>query len=574
MGCGTSTIKEERPKNINNQTNFLEKGKDKTSQANQKKEYQAKSNLNCSIPPKHKGEVNFYYFKIEIIEKNTIQIVCKSIVTHNKTDSIEDNKKKILFEDFNLIGFNDEFICKLEKTQLEYCIFTLFFKSGKKKILNFFDLIEYNFISESTSSDYIFSIWIIDFDDIDFDPECLYPTIKEYNDINNVVVECEYLGKGYSNQGNKGKSEGNLSTEVNNSIEENKLKLKKSELKIIEIANEISNEMLPMIKSNLSSNLANGIAVTKNKFQDVDMFFSLLKICNDESESFYSFTFTDNLSLKNNIFHLFESIGNMKNLLYLNLSMSYIYDKFLVKLMKSLDNKPLIFLDLSSNFITYYGASILSKWLRNNNSKSLKELYLQQNTMNEFRREGFNHIAESLCIHKSIQVLDVSFMNLTGFGGYMAKVIKTCPSLEILKIKFIKMNFDDYRYIIPALSKSQTLKELYMSDNDPKKEGHTDLLGKLVSLNSSIEILYLDNNGLALENSLPFFNGMKQNKTIKELSLNNYQEISAKKYIGMLKVCNNIKVLSILTQLKRSKEEILYIENYLKENAGQVKIKY
>jgi hypothetical protein len=26
--------------------------------------------------------------------------------------------------------------------------------------------------------------------------------------------------------------------------------------------------------------------------------------------------------------------------------------------------------------------------------------------------------------------------------------------------------------------------------------------------------------------------------------------------------------------LKRSKEEILYIENYLKENAGQVKIKY
>jgi hypothetical protein len=48
--------------------------------------------------------------------------------------------------------------------------------------------------------------------------------------------------------------------------------------------------------------------------------------------------------------------------------------------------KKIINLDLSSNFITYQGCKSISEWLKKN--KILKTLNLQQNTMNEFKKEA------------------------------------------------------------------------------------------------------------------------------------------------------------------------------------------
>ena len=108
-----------------------------------------------------------------------------------------------------------------------------------------------------------------------------------------------------------------------------------------------------------------------------------------------------------------------------------------------------------------------------------------------------------------------------------------------------------------------------MNDNNPMRDDAVDIVARMVANNKYMEVFHIDGFGLNLENSKVFFDNMKKNSTIINISLNNHPEISVKKYLGLLKSCSNIKVLSIInrnSKNKRSSNEISEIEQYMKEN--------
>lgn len=548
MGCGNSTVKEDKAKQ--------KKSTKKTSSTKVIQSYLKKSNINTEISPGSKDEFTLIYFAIEVNSSTSLQIVGKSMI---KETYKEDKKTLYSYLKSNL--YEDDYFRKLTREKLEFLVYTFIFKSGKKKILNFFDIEDYNFYMENNDHDHIYAIWLLDFMDLDLDPEGVFPTIKEFPDINDVVIECENIGPVYTQ----------IDPDLNDDgyVDD----IDDVEAKHVEINDELTSKILQDLKKECEENKIASIALRKNNFKTIDFLFEFIKILENTSNTITSFEYSEILNVKDHLINLLEPVSRMNNLRHLNLSMVFIYDKYTIYLFNAIKTKRLLTLDLSSNFITYLGAGVTSKWLRGN--RTLKELSLQQNTTNEFRKEGFDHIAESLINHPKIESLDFSLMIMTGIGVSAARLLNACASIKILRIKGVRLNYEDYKNLIPALCKSKTLKELNMGENDPKNERHTDLLGKLVSQNTSIEVLFLDSIGLELENSRPFFMGLKKNTTIKELSLNHHPEITVKKYLNNLKECPTIKILSIINRIgpRRSKEDIQLIETYMKENPD-VTIKY
>lgn len=215
---------------------------------------------------------------------------------------------------------------------------------------------------------------------------------------------------------------------------------------------------------------------------------------------------------------IIKFLNQIKKLRVLNLSMSYLYDKYIDDIFKSLKNKKLTNLDLSSNFITSSGARIIAKWLSKN--KTIKYLNLEQNTMNEFKRDGADLILESLKLHPRIAFLDLSHMMLTGLGEKTALFLKSTQSLKSLKLRNVRMNVDDHNYLFSALLENETLEILDIGENATGIDKSVEHLSNAIEKATKLKDLNIDKFGITKKMYEVFFNALKKNKSLVKIYLN------------------------------------------------------
>lgn len=217
----------------------------------------------------------------------------------------------------------------------------------------------------------------------------------------------------------------------------------------------------------------------------------------------------------------------------LDLSMNFITDNTCEIIFKSLRKVRLHSLNLGSNLISSEGTQFLSRWLKKN--KSIKELFLQQNSKNEFSKLGLSKILDSIICHRKLQSLNLSNMNIKNSGEEIGKIISDSKVIN-LRLRDCGFILNDIIQIYNGLnllsekntankSKSKIIKMLDLSENNIENdEGEifTDIFAF-----DCIESIHLEKNKL---------NQVKtQQKISKLLKINPSLEIDINKNINKSK---------------------------------------
>ncbi len=306
-----------------------------------------------------------------------------------------------------------------------------------------------------------------------------------------------------------------LELEANN-LDENNLKDWEKGAKL-SIYREMTKENIETYREKIKSENLVSVHIRKNHFKDMRFFKEILEKIS-KIETVRSFNFNDNFNttgfdkgwkLITNFFYENNSVREI------NLCMGFIYDKFLYDLLENgIKSKKIVYLDLSCNFITVKGCKFLAEWLKKN--KILRKLNLQQNTMNEFKKEGSDVIVEAVMHNTCLEYLDLSNMIITGFGEKLAELIKTTKSLTTLKIENTRMNLDDFRFVSDALKENQTITDLNLCDNFSGSNASIRIISNFIAVNKTIKIINIHGLGISKHNCEPLFKAIDENETIED----------------------------------------------------------
>jgi len=299
----------------------------------------------------------------------------------------------------------------------------------------------------------------------------------------------------------------------------------------------MNTESCNKIIENVISQKITGLIIKNNQFNKIIHFQKLIETFTQQ-DSLIQFIFSNNQTLTGFdqgwkiIINLFSNTNKLK---IINLSMSYVYDKYLEEIFSALKKKKITNLDLSSNFITISGVKVISRWLSKN--KTLKYLNLEQNTMNEFKREGSDFIMEALRLHPRISYLNLSYMILTGFGEKMATMVKETKSLKNLKIRNTRMNLDDHKNLFSALLENESIEIIDIGENPTGVAKSVDFLSEAIEKAKKLMEINLDEFGINKKTQDLFLKSLIKNKILERIHLKN----------------NNIDLLLLLDTLRQNR---------------------
>lgn len=217
-----------------------------------------------------------------------------------------------------------------------------------------------------------------------------------------------------------------------------------------------------------------------------------------------------------NIVHLINENNSIR---WVDFHKSNMNNYVLEMICKIIENKRLRYIDISENFINQEGARILGNFLRKN--KTLQRLILNNNDLEDFRKNGVNSICEPLILHPNIQYLDFSSMSVTGCGESVGNLIKTSKTLKTLILRDCLLNLKDFQFICRALSLeniSNTINNVDISHNDMASDKSLEEIGKMVKVNKSLTHLNMEKMNLNMKNYNFIFNGLNENNTIIHFS--------------------------------------------------------
>ena len=221
------------------------------------------------------------------------------------------------------------------------------------------------------------------------------------------------------------------------------------------------------------------IIIQNSKFPDMYVFALLFKNL-EKYKSLQKFAFNNNFI--NSDFEGWKNIESLLNKNYniriLDLSSSTLNDLELEGIIESIKDKRIRLLNLSENFLTVEGMKSLQNFLKLN--KTLQRLYLQRNAVVQFKAEGVKYVCENLLNHPNILLLDFSFMELTGCGQFIGKLIKENKTLENLNIASCKLNIVDFKNICEPICNDKKLKKFNISFNDMGGNKSLEEIGKVI----------------------------------------------------------------------------------------------
>ena len=322
-----------------------------------------------------------------------------------------------------------------------------------------------------------------------------------------------------------------------------------------------SNNSTTTNSATLSIAPVTSISIQNNKFIRIDLFnqlFDMLINCKT----------LKSVKISNNIIpsgfdkvcalftKLFKSNKNIRNI---NLSNNFIYTKYFVRILKEgLAGSLLYILDISCNFITYEGWEKLAEWLKYH--RTLRVLNLHHNSTNDLKKEGSEMILEELKHPINFLSLDLSNMVLTGFGQKMGNFINSCLTLRDLKIEKVKMNSKDVEEITKAVSDSNSLEFLNISQNS-FDDASLEHLSKMIEKNKSIKIIYLEKLKITTKNFEKFLKvAFERNTTLEELSFNGNSELKFGDLYEVFFKKKKIKKLCFKSIPVKEEEQMIFVK--------------
>lgn len=449
----------------------------------------------CSYVPVN-GKKNVYKIKLigqEDAEKFSERKFFAQVAQHQEKEIIDFvqrknfNKKTLFYLYFNshpeiknlyqmidLIPDNHKFLNKVVLVSTEEVVdFNNFLIVKKTKNLEFHKLIKNTLDLNDTSK-----------------------TLETVNDIN--------ITKDGINYGDKDENEENDEIFINGLINEEKLnnikvdynkglkKLSLSEISINNINNKCFSELIKYILN-----------------KDIKQ-FSLSNTNINENNLFYI------------ILDLFEQNYNIRSIVLHNCNLM---DKYLNNFMLAISDKRIRYLNLSKNVITVEGASWISEFLLAN--KTLQELNLSHNDNTNFKAEGIKYIMRSLAQSPNIKLINLSGMNITGCGEFIANVIEVSQTLETLIMENDYLNTNDFKNIFEKIKINNIMKEIDVSYNDMGGDKSLEYIRDSIKMNNSLKKIKLDKININNDNYSIIFEGIENNKNINSYSLS-YNKINPK----------------------------------------------
>ena len=271
---------------------------------------------------------------------------------------------------------------------------------------------------------------------------------------------------------------------------------------------------------NNNKNIIDSIFIENVKKLDFELFSELIEILIDYPHlkriSFCDFQLEKEFDGWESLILLINENNSIR---WLDFHKSNINNYLLKEICNVLENKRIRYLDISENFINQEGAKAIGEFLKKN--KTLQRLIINNNDLEDFKKEGINFICEPLMVHPNIELLDFSSMTITGCGEYIANLIKRTHSLKVITLKDCTLNLKDFQNICRALSSdniSQTIINVDLSYNDMASDKSLEEIGKMIKINKTLTTLNLEKMNLNMTNYNFIFEGLKENETITNFS--------------------------------------------------------
>ena len=271
---------------------------------------------------------------------------------------------------------------------------------------------------------------------------------------------------------------------------------------------------------NDNKNIIDSIFIENVKNIDFELFSELIEILSDYRHlkrlSFCDFQLEKEFEGWESLIHLLSENNSIR---WLDFHKSNINNYLLEEICNVLEYKRIRYLDISENFINQEGAKAIGEFLKKN--KTLQRLIINNNDLEDFKKEGINYICEPLMTHPNIELLDFSSMTITGCGEYIANLIKKSHSIKVITLKDCTLNLKDFQHICRALSSdniSQTIINVDLSYNDMASDKSLEEIGKMIKINKTLTTLNLEKMNLNMTNYNFIFEGLKENETITNFS--------------------------------------------------------
>jgi hypothetical protein len=340
----------------------------------------------------------------------------------------------------------------------------------------------------------------------------------------------------------------------------------------MEITKELTSENINDHLAKIDNENVTSFAIRHNHFQKLSHFKNIMeKLC--KKETLQTFIFSENNNTTG-----FEAgwdlvinlLQQNKSLRHVNLSMSFLYEKYIDPIINAIKGKKIYSLELASNFITFSGAKKIAEWLKRN--RSIRVLNLQQNTMNEFKKDGSDILVTQLMKYHSLVNLDLSHMTLTGFGTKMSEYIRTTTSLKELRLRAVRMNYDDFTQITEALAQNNSLEDVNIGDNYPGSDQCFELISKVIEDNKTIKNFNLDKMNINKKGLRSIFAAIEKNQQMESFSFNeNQSKIPIEAYLEFFITRNPLKSLAIVNKdYKKNGDGKDLIERFKAEREGVV----
>ena len=316
---------------------------------------------------------------------------------------------------------------------------------------------------------------------------------------------------------------------------------------------ETNSNLINNINSDKLISKIKSVKIIDSDISDLISFNKIMKYISDKNIKKFLF-------VGNNINSDFEGwdaislfLEQNYKLRYLDIHNASIYDYHLNDLLRPLADKRIRFLNLSENFLTFEGAKIISDFLKNN--KTLQVLNLSRNALCQFKTEGVKCILQSLIKNKNIELIDFSFMNLTGCGEYIGNFISNNKSIENIILKNVLLNYNDFKNIFIPLKKNETVKEIDISMNDMGGDKSLECIAGAIKENKSLECLKMDQININNDNYNIIFEAIEKNKTIKKYSINYNSNIKPKIVINFFTKQMHVKYLEYIPFDKENEKD-------------------
>ena len=291
---------------------------------------------------------------------------------------------------------------------------------------------------------------------------------------------------------------------------------KGEELKLNLFNNEEERKEMEKKEEEERKKIIDSVFIESVSIPDLDVFsemIGILAIYNSLKRiSFCDFKFEKETDVWDNIIYLLQENNNIR---WVDLHKSNMNNEIVDSIAKVCENKRFRYLDLSENFIDQDGAAILGEFL--NKNKTLQRLILNNNDLENFKKDGVNSICKNLHNHPNIEFLDFSSMSVTGCGEAVANLIKNSKSIKSIILKDCLLNMRDIQNICKALSLpniSTTINNVDLSFNDMASDKSLEEIGKMIKVNKTLTKLNLEKMNLNKDNYNFILNGLNENDKI------------------------------------------------------------